>query len=188
MKQRVKKLSEKTLMQNPWWDYKLDHILWSNGQEGDYYYGVVKNGSVIIVPILDDGRFILIQQYRYLHDKFCIEFPSGGINTKEFAINAAKRELREETGYTSRNFINVGLFENTAGLLKNTIHLFIANKLCYTVLDTKPDYTEDIKIITLSVGEVEEMIRKGKIWDGKTLAAWAVVRSSKLLYGKNRRA
>jgi ADP-ribose pyrophosphatase len=184
---KVKIISKKTLLRNPWWEYKYDRVLMSNGQENDYHYGVVKNGSVIIVPILDDGRLILIKQYRYVHNDFCIEFPSGGIHTKESTVNAAKRELTEETGYTAHNLINVGSFENTAGLLKNTINLFIANKLRHPTLTIKQDSTEDIKILILSMDEVEEMIRKSEIWDGKTLATWAIVMSNKLLRNKCRR-
>ncbi len=180
----MKKLSEKTLLRNPWWDYKHDRVLMANGQKNDYYYGVVKNGSVIIVPILDDGRLILVKQYRYIHDKFCIEFPSGGINAEESTINAAKRELEEETSYATRELINVASFENTAGLLKNTINLFIANKLYHTTSKIKPDFTENIEILILCTDEIEEMIKKGEIWDGKTLAAWTVVMSNKLLYNK----
>lgn len=179
-------LSKTTLLQNPWWEYRHDRVLMSNGQEKDcqekdFHYGVVKNGSVIIVPILDDGRLILIRQYRYIHNNFCVEFPSGGIHSKESTIDAAKRELLEETRCKTNNIDEFGLFENTAGLIKNKLHLFIAKKLHHTKSNIRQDPTEKTKVLILSIDEIEEMIKKGEIWEGKTLATWAIIMSKKLL-------
>ncbi|KKQ40041.1 MAG: hypothetical protein US58_C0024G0012 [Candidatus Magasanikbacteria bacterium GW2011_GWA2_37_8] len=174
MPKHLKKISEETIHSNPWWVYKHDTYEIDENKTGDYYYGE-NNGSVLVVPILDDGRLILVVQHRYLRDKPSIEFVCGGIDVNEEPLKAAAREMREEIGYTSSEFMKIGHFDSLNGLFKDTSHIFIANELTQAGAP-EPDETENLEIIYRRVDEFENMIRSGEIWDGQTLAVWALAR------------
>ena len=105
MSSPLKKVSEEIVHENPWWNYIHDVFEFADGKQGHYYYGRT-NGMSIVVPILPDGRLVLVRQYRYLIDKYSIEFPGGGIQKFEAPSLVAARELREETGYIAEEMIN----------------------------------------------------------------------------------
>lgn len=170
----IKKVSTEIIHKNPWWEYKCDKVIRPDRSEGEYCYTETL-GNVIIVPVLDDGRLVLVRQYRYLDQRYSIEFPGGGINKDESPVDAAKRELLEESGYTDENLINIATFEPCVGVVKDTSHVFIANEL-NLIQEPKKDAFESTEVILRRVDEFENMIKQGEIWDGQVLAAWAVTR------------
>jgi ADP-ribose pyrophosphatase len=170
----IKKISSEVVHKNPWWEYKHDKLIRLDGTEGDYYY-VETHGNVIVIPILDDGRLVLVRQYRYLGEKNSIEFPGGGMDKGEQSTDAAKRELLEESGYSTENLIKIGMFEPCVGMNKDLSHIFIANELTF-VQEPKSDAYESTEVILRRVDEFENMIKQGEIWDGQVLAAWAMAR------------
>lgn len=174
MSKHLKKISEEIIDTNPWWKYKHDEYELPNGGSGNYYYGESTNCSMVI-PVLDDGRLILVSQQRYLRDRVSVEFPCGGLELDESPQAGAEREMIEETGYNSTSFIKVGAFDGLNGLFKDTAHVFIADELS-KVSEPKFDSTEEIEIIYRRPDEFEDMIKRGEIWDGQTLAAWAMAR------------
>jgi len=167
-------LSSDTIDQNPWWKYKHDTYELIGGTAGDYFYAETP-GNAIVVPVLDDGRLVLVIQHRYLQGKKSIEFPSGGIAGDESPQTTAERELTEETGYRSHNLIKVGVFEGLNGLVKDASHLFVANEL-EKIGEVQNNPTESIEVIIRRPDELEAMIKRGEIWCGRTLAAWALAR------------
>ncbi len=172
----LKKVSEEILHENPWWRYKHDVFAFPDGKTGDYYYGETY-GMSIVVPVLPDGRMVLVKQYRYLSDKYSIEFPGGGIHKAEAPTDVAKRELVEETGYGAAEFINISNFEPHNGLFLDTTHVFIARGV--KQVDTqglRGDETEFIEILLRRPDEIDQLIRNNEIWDGQTLATWALAR------------
>ena len=172
MPKHLKKISEEVLHQNPWWTYKHDKYILPNGQEGDYYYGETP-GNAMIVPVLPDGRLILILQQRYLRKKQSIEFPCGGIVEGQSALDAAKRELLEETGYVADEYVKIGEFEGLNDMAKDMCHVFLAYVTEQGVQQL--DDTEEIEILYRRPDEVDQMVRKNEIWDGQSLASWAMV-------------
>jgi len=172
MNKHLKKISEEILAENPWWKYKRDVYEKPNGEPGDYFYGET-NGCSMVIPELEDGRLVLIRQYRYLRDKESIEFPCGGIKNGDTAVDTAKKELAEETGYLANEFIKVGEFESLNGFCKDLCHVFLAE--AEELKQQNLDDTEQIEILLRRPDEVDEMVRKNEIWDGQTLAAWAMV-------------
>src|SRR3989344_4392554 len=170
----IKKISTAILHKNPWWEYKCDKIIRPDGTEGEYCYTETP-GNVIIIPVLDDGRLVLVRQYRYLGEKNSIEFPGGGISKDESPTDAAKRELLEESGYSTESLIKIGMFEPSVGVIKDMSHIFIANELTL-MQDPKSDEFEKTEVILRRVDEFENMIKQGEIWDGQVLAAWALAR------------
>lgn len=173
MPKHLKKISEEIIDSNPWWVYKHDKYEQADGNKGDYYYGETP-GNSIVVPVLPDGRIVLTLQHRYLGDKQSIEFPAGGIVDGSSAIDTAKAELKEETGYVSREIVKIGEFEGLIGLFKDRCNVFLAY-LDPNQGEQKLDETEDIEVIYRRPDEIDEMIRKNEIWDGQTLAVWAMV-------------
>lgn len=171
----LKKVSEEVLHTNPWWKYKHDTYQKPNGQIGDYFYGETP-GMVIVIPLLRDGRLVLTLQYRYLEDKQSVEFPGGGMKEDEESIVAAARELRGETGFEAEEFVHLGTFASTNGMLKDTSHVFLARVANQGV--SIPDDTEEIAVLYRWPREFEEMIRRKEIWDGQTLAAWVLGQES----------
>lgn len=153
---------------------KRDKILCPNGTVLDYIYQETL-GGVIIVPILDDGRLVLVSEYRHLMERRGFEFPKGGMMPKETAAEAAPRELLEETGYSSSNFVKLSTYFPAPGNLRNEAHVYLADELTGPV-PLKLDDSEDIEVVLRRPDELEEMIRRGEIWDGDTLAAWALAR------------
>lgn len=173
MPKHLKKISEEILFENPWWIYKHDKYELPNSSIGDYHY-CETNGSVMIVPVLDDGRIVLTLQHRYLADKQSIEFPAGAINEGENALEAAMRELKEETGclVDADNLIKLGEFEPCNGLVKEKMHVYIAE--VHAQIAPCQDETEDIEILYRRPDEIDEMIRKNEIWCGQTMATWSI--------------
>ena len=167
-------ISSEVLGENNWWKYKHDRYVLPCGDQTDYYYGELE-GNCILVPLLDDGRLMLVRQHRYLFAKACIEFPGGGIAKHETPSDAAVRELLEETGYQSGNLVKMGIFEPATGLMRDSAHVFLAEEL-QRVKDPDPEKCEEIELLYRRVDEFEDMIRRGEIWDGRTLAAWAIAR------------
>jgi len=172
--QEIKKVSSEVVNKNPWWEYKRDKIIRPDGSSGEYFYTETP-GNVIIIPLLDDGRLVLVRQYRYLNEKNSLEFPGGGISKDESPIVAAKRELLEESGYQTENLIKIGMFEPCVGVVKDLSHIFIANELTM-VQEPKSDEFEKTEVILRRVDEFENMIKNGEIWNGQILAAWAMAR------------
>lgn len=172
--QEIKKVSSEVVHKNPWWEYRRDQFVSVDGAKHDYFYGQTR-GNVIVIPVLDDGRLVLVRQYRYLNEKHSVEFPGGGISKDESALDAANREFLEETGYKTDNLIKLGTFEPCVGLVKDMSHVFIANELM-EMQQPKSEGIEHTEIILRRVDEFENMIKQGEIWDGQMLAAWAIAR------------
>ncbi len=171
--QEIEKISSEVIHKTPRWDYKIDNFK-QDGKIREYYY-VQTLGSSMVVPVLDDGRLLLVRQYRYLEDKFSVEFPCGGMDVSETPTDAANREMLEETGFQSSDLIKIGSFAPCNGLLKEMCHIFLANELSEV---SKPQSTEDevTEVLMRRPDEFENMIKHGEIWDGQVLAAWALVR------------
>lgn len=174
MPNRYKTISSETLNGNPWSSFKKNIFETKLGRRGEQFF-LEKKGGAIIVPILPDGRLLMVSQYRYLQDKVSLEFPGGSIVGDETPAECAVRELREETGYTSDDLVKIGMFEASNGSLKNPLHLFVGDSMV-RVGDPENSDVEEVEIFYRRADEVDEIIKRGEIWDGRTLAAWAMAR------------
>ncbi len=182
MLKRWKKLNETTLFKNNWWSYKKDEFELPDGTKGEYHY-VSTNGASMILPIRDDGRIILVNQYRYLNEKESLEFPCGGVKDGQSYEETAKHELEEETGYTSYEIEFAGSFNPYNGVTNEICRIYVARGL--TPVDAVPDRTEEFEKYALSSEEIDEKISAGEIWDGMTIAAWSLYNQGRI--GMSRR-
>lgn len=130
---------------------------------------VVHPGAVVILPILDDGRVVLIRNHRPMLGKTLLELPAGTLEPGEEPALAAARELHEETGYQAESLIRVSRFFASPGITDELMHLFAARGLRPGTQALDP--TEQIEVVPMSFDDALTLCRDGSIEDAKTLVA-----------------
>ncbi len=132
-------------------------------------YRIVEGDTVVVLPITSSGKIILERQYRVGMPKRVYEVPSGHIDKGELPIDAALRELEEETGFRATTMEYLTSFYSCPGMISKREDLFIAKGLLQG--KTAFDDDEDIQIREMSVDECMGFITSGKIMDAKTIIA-----------------
>ncbi len=130
-------------------------------------YGVFLSETVSILAFLDSNHILLERQYRAPIDKYLYEIPAGHVDKGESPLNAAKRELKEETGYSAASTVKVVKFYPSPGLMNELQHLYIARKLKKG--KTALEKNEEISVESMSIHQALRMVRSGKITDAKTI-------------------
>jgi len=125
-------------------------------------------GSVVVLPVLPDGRILMIQQYRHATRQYLWELVAGRIDSGETPKVAAARELIEETGYRAKRLRVFMEFFPTPGFLEEKMFLLLAEGL--TAGEAEPEEDEKIFSRAYNRKELEEMIRRGKLRDAKSIA------------------
>lgn len=173
-------LSTKIIHDNSWWHYKCDEFRTSDGAVHEYYYAET-NGAVFIIPVLPDGRVVMVQQYRYLERRNSLEFPGGGIKSGQTPEAAAAAELVEESGAELLSLEKIGEFEPSNGFVRDRSHIFVAR--ISGLGAARPDATEVIQTIkSYTPAEVTAFIANGTCWDGQTIAAWGLAVAKKMIF------
>ncbi|MDR3234854.1 MAG: NUDIX hydrolase [Planctomycetaceae bacterium] len=124
-------------------------------------------GAVVILPILPDGRIVLIKQQRVAVDEEIIELPAGTREANELPLITARRELAEETGFAAGEMTEIFRFYTSPGFIKEEMYLFKAERLV-----AGPTNLEDGEKITQMIVDLPEamnMVNAGQIRDAKTL-------------------
>ncbi len=129
----------------------------------------VHPGAVVILPLLDDERVILIRVRRYAVGQSLLELPAGTLEKGELPINCAGRELLEETGYIANKLTPLGSFFTSPGILSERMYGFVATGLEFQGQELEEG--EEIELVPTPMDDVLDMIRSGAIEDGKTIAA-----------------
>ena len=173
-----KKLAGAAVFKNRWWTYMRDVYELPSGAQGEYHF-VHTNGSSMVVPVLDDGRILCVNQYRYLRSRESIEFPCGSVKDGSTHDRTAWEELAEETGYSAKQLALVGTFNPYNGVTDEMCQVYIAREL--TFVGANPDETEELENVPLTPAELARKIADGSIWDGMTVVAWHLVKSKGLL-------
>jgi len=132
-------------------------------------------GSVAALPVHEDGRMVLVRQYRYAVDALVWELPAGRLDPGETVEDAARREMEEEVGLRPRGLEALATFYTTPGFCDERMHLFRATGL--ESVAARPEADERIESRAFTRAEVEEMIRRGEIAEGKTLVALLMERA-----------
>ena len=129
---------------------------------------VAHPGSVVVLPVFDDGKILIIRQYRYAAGQFMWELVAGHREPNEDFRRGAARELREETGYTARRYRKLLEIYPSPGLLSERMVIFLAEGL--TKGEARPEDDEKIEARILTLSEGLRGIRSGKIRDAKTIS------------------
>ena len=127
-------------------------------------------GAVCVLALTDDNEVVLERQFRYPFHRDLIEIPAGKLDSAdEDPMEAALRELREETGYVPKNIRHIGDFYGSPAILDENIRMFLATDL--TREGQSLDEDEFLEVFTLPLTRVVEKVLSGEIADGKTQVA-----------------
>lgn len=130
---------------------------------------IVEHGeSVAIVALDHEDNVLLVRQFRKAVEKPLLEIPAGGLNPHEDPLDAAQRELREETGFAARKMERVGGFYSSPGFCSEYLHLYLASDLHPSPVPGEED--ENIELVRVPLAQVPHLIASGEICDGKSYA------------------
>ena len=149
-------------------DVRRDSVRMPDGRTATREY-VVHPGAVMVVPMLDDGRLVVVRQYRYPVGRTMIEFPAGKIDAGEAPFVCASRELTEETGYRAAEWARAGVLHNAIGYSTEGIEIWFARGL--TAGDAALDEGEFVEVFTATEAELDGLAGRGELTDAKTLIA-----------------
>ena len=131
-------------------------------------------GAVTILPIETDGNIWFVRQYRHAIGREILELPAGTLEPGEDPAECAFREIREEVGKGAKELQKIGEFYMTPGYSTEFMHVFVATSLFDAPLEGDSD--EFLNIECNPLQQIPDMIRNGKIIDGKTLAAFQLAK------------
>lgn len=137
-------------------------------------------GAVCIIPLLEDGCVLMERQYRYPHERVFLEIPAGKLNyIGEDPLEAAKRELQEETGAVAKKYTNLGNMIPSPAILGEKIGMYLAEDITFT--DRKLDDDEFLEVEKIPLEKLYDMVMSGEINDAKTqiaiLKVWNLIHS-----------
>ena len=140
-----------------------------NGHEAKWDY-IHHNGAAAVVAVTEEGKLLMVRQYRNALDRFTLEIPAGKLDDpKEPKIECAYRELEEETGFKTEKLEYLISVNTTVAFCDEAIDIFVAHNLVPSHQHLDED--EVIEVEAWELKDLEELIFTGKITDGKTIAA-----------------
>jgi ADP-ribose pyrophosphatase len=128
-------------------------------------------GGSVVIPLMENGDVMLVRQYRYPLKKFILEAPAGKLEPQEDPLEAAKRELQEETGYTAEKYEKLTAMYTTPGFCNEVLHIYLATGLKKSMRGQNLDEGEQsLTVELIPFSSAVEMIASGEIADSKTIA------------------
>ncbi len=162
-----KQLSSETVFEGRVIRVTLDHVELENGRTSTREI-VHHNGGAAIAALNEQDEIFLVRQYRYALQRELIELPAGKLEKGEDPLCAAKRELSEETGFSSDAFFDLGSIIPTCGYDSEVIYLYAAKNL--TAVGQHLDADEFLSVFTMPFSQAVEQVLSGEITDAKTVA------------------
>jgi 8-oxo-dGTP pyrophosphatase MutT (NUDIX family) len=148
-------------------DLIRENVTLANGVTTDLDF-VEHPGATAIIPLLNESKVLLLKQYRHALKEYIWEIPAGTLDPEESAINCARRELIEETGYSADQWQKLGEITPVPGYSDERIHIFLASGL--QPARQHLDEDEIINVHEIEFDEALEMIKRGEIQDAKSIA------------------
>lgn len=177
-------ISTKHLIRNEWIDFRESRFRFPDGTEYEPYYSYSRRDYTVIVASDTEGSYICVRQFRHGIREVTTEFPAGGIEREdgreygghgdtsaEDALEAAKRELREETGYESDEWEHLITVPSNATIADNYAYVYTA-KNCRRVSGQDLDDTEFLNVVRLKAEDIEKLIKEGKFQQSAHIMAW----------------
>ena len=162
------RLSTRYPFATKWLKLREDHVRLAG--DGEIQFAFVESaGAVGVVPVMRDGRVVLIRQYRYTVDEWCYEIPAGGMHDTGDAARdeVARQELEQEVGGTCDSLEYVSHFYSSIGNSSQTFYVFLARGVELSGEQTL-EATERIEIVPTPAAEALRMAREGQIRDGSS--------------------
>ncbi|HEX5840702.1 MAG TPA: NUDIX hydrolase [Anaerolineales bacterium] len=166
-------ISSEILLQGRAFKVRRDTLKTPDGRETKYEI-IEHGGSVVLVPVDDQGNVLFVRQYRHATGQDLLELPAGTRDGEEPFEECAAREIREETGMEAGTLLKVGEFYLVPGYSSEFMAVFLATDLRENPLDGDED--EFLQLEKFTVKEVNAMFERGDVLDAKSLAAWLLAR------------
>jgi ADP-ribose pyrophosphatase len=161
-------LSSEMIYQGRVFGLRRDEVLEPSGVRATREV-ITHPGSVVVLPVLPNGRIVMIRQYRHATRQYLWELVAGRKEPEETPKEGAARELLEETGYRAKRFkVFLDVFP-TPGFLEERMYLLLAEGLIAG--EAEPEEDEKIEVRAYKVNELKKMIKSGRLRDAKSVAA-----------------
>ena len=170
-------IASRHLVKDKWITLRADTCRRDDGLVIDPYYVLEERDWVHVLPVLPDGRILLVHQYRHAAATFSLELPGGVLDDGETPEQGARRELLEECGATAGQFAPLTSFFPNPARLNNRFHCFIAHHVSPST-DQQLDEAEQIEILALTPAEIDAAIADGRFSQGNHIAAYLLARPS----------
>lgn len=170
MSDKIKRLNRELVYKGSILDIYKDTMDVGNGKIEEWDFVAHRKGAACIIPVLPDGRILMVRQYRNALERDTLEIPAGARNdVTEDTMICAVRELEEETGYKSNKVSRLLNLRTTVAFCNEMVDVYLAEELvpgkqCL-------DDAEDIRVEAYELNELLDMIYSGKMQDAKTVAA-----------------
>ena len=162
-------LTSRTVYENPWISVREDEVVRPDGGDGIYGVVEVRHPAVFVVPVTEADEVVLVRMYRYTTGQESIEIPAGGTEG-DSPLDAARRELREETGLEADSWDDLGEVWSLNGVAHAPGRIYLARRLRRSDAASAMDEEGITEVLTLPWHEVMGMVGRGDISDGETLA------------------
>lgn len=172
-------LEHRTVYQGPVFAVDKDRVRLRGGQIVEF--DIVRHGgSVVLIPMPDPGRVVLIRQYRHAIDRWIWELPAGLVEKGEDPETAARRECEEETGLVAGEVAVLGSYYPSPGFCDEIMLFYRLSSLAHPQSTASPaamDEDEDIEVHVFTLSEAREMVRNREIIDMKTALGLTLIRA-----------
>ena len=169
MSDQIKRLKRELKFKGKIIDFYQD-TMEINGDHTVSWDFIKHKGAAAVVPVTDDGKILMVRQYRNALDRYTLEIPAGALDAEdEPGIECASRELEEETGYRSENLERLITLRTTVAFCNERIEVYVAKDLIPSKQHLDEDEFIDLKAYSLE--ELKGKILTGEIEDAKTVAS-----------------
>ena len=169
MAEEFKRLDRKLVYHGTIIDYYRDTIQVPNGNIAEWDF-IGHKGAAAVVPVREDGKLLMVRQYRNALDRYTLEIPAGKLDSPDEAkIDCAYRELEEETGYRCDHLEYLMSVNTTIAFCDEALDIFLARDLKKTHQHLDPD--EEIEVEAWELSDLLKRIYAGELTDGKTVSA-----------------
>ena len=169
MKKEMERVKRELMYQGTILNVYKDHMKFSNGNTEEWDY-IHHKGAAAVVPVTDEGKIIMVRQYRNALERFTLEIPAGALDeADEPGLICATRELEEETGFKSENLEWLITLRTTVAFCDERIEVYVAKNLIPSKQHLDPN--EFVNVETYTIDELKQKVFSGEIEDSKTVAA-----------------
>lgn len=172
-----KTLSSRPIYENPWISVREDQIINPGGGKGIYGVVSMKNKAIGIIPVDKNGFTYLVGQYRYTLNEYTWEIPEGGGPIGIDPLVSAKRELKEETGYTANKWTLICRIHLSNSVTDEEGFIFLAEDL--ESGESEPEETEELHVRKIHLKDALALVMENKITDSMSIAG--ILKAAKLM-------